>query len=181
LFKVTEQIEKIRDRRGIKGNLASKRQISSYQKYLIWRELVPVSPMARPEIAQTSVSAMWRERDMNIALHAVRCKSCGAQQYPPQRVCVKCHAKDNFEEVRISDKKATLFSFTHDNLALSTDPPTTVTSVDLEGGGRAAFDMTDRDPEEVKVGMPLEFAFRRLYYDRGINNYWWKVRPVRGG
>jgi uncharacterized OB-fold protein len=92
-----------------------------------------------------------------------------------------CHAKDNYEPARISDKKATIFTFTHDNLALSSDPPSTVAYIDIEGGGRANFDMTDRDPEEVKVGMPVEFTFRRLYYDRGINNYWWKIRPIRGG
>ena len=181
LLKVTDQIEKIRNRKGIKGNLASKKEISSYGKYLIWRELVPLTAMARPEIAQTSISAVWRERDQNIALHGSKCKSCGAQLYPIQRVCVKCQSTDNYDEVRLSDKKCTLFSYTHDNLALSTDPPTTVTFVDIDGGGRAAFDMTDRVADDVKVGMPLEFTFRRLYYDRGFNNYWWKVRPVRGG
>lgn len=182
LLKVTEQIEKIKEGRlGIKGHLASKRQIPSYQKYLIWRELVPVSPAARPEILPTSVSAMYRERQMNIALYGGKCKVCGSQTYPLQRVCVMCRAKDNFEPIRLSDKKATIFTFTNDYLALSADPPATVTYVDIEGGGRADFDMTDRVPEEVKVGMPVEFTFRKLYYDRGVNNYWWKVRPIRGG
>ncbi len=182
LLKVTEQIEKIKKGRlGIKGHLASKKQIPSYEKYLIWRELVPISPAARPETMPTSVSAMYRERQMNISLYGGKCKVCGAQTYPAQRVCVMCHAKDNFEPVRICDKKATIFTFTNDYLALSADPPATVTYVDIEGGGRADFDMTDRVPDEVTVGMSVEFTFRRLYYDRGVNNYWWKVRPVRGG
>jgi hypothetical protein len=26
----------------------------------------------------------------------------------------------------------------------------------------------------------VEMVFRKLYYDRGIHNYHWKARPVRG-
>ena len=44
LLRVTDEIEKVRDRRGIKGYLASSRQMPSYQKYLAWRELVPLTP-----------------------------------------------------------------------------------------------------------------------------------------
>ena len=40
-------------------------------------------------------------------------------------------------------------------------------------------DMTDRDPDMIKVGLPLEMTLRRLYYVGGIYNYWWKCQPVR--
>ena len=88
LLKVTDEITKLGKRRGIKGSLASKRQISGYDRYLIWRELVPQFPMARPEISPTSASAMWREAKQNISLCGSKCKVCGSQFYPPQRVCV---------------------------------------------------------------------------------------------
>jgi uncharacterized OB-fold protein len=39
--------------------------------------------------------------------------------------------------------------------------------------------MTDRDPSALKVGMRVEMTFRKLYTDRGIHNYYWKVRPIR--
>jgi 3-hydroxy-3-methylglutaryl CoA synthase len=181
LLKVTDEITKVGARRGVKGYLSSKRQIPGYDRYLIWRDLTPQAPQPRPEISPTSASAMWREAKQNLSLYGSKCKVCGSQFYPPQRICVKCHSKDEYDFVRISDKKATVFSFTNDFLALSLDPPTTVCYVDIDGGGRYNFDMTDRDPNEVKVGMPVEFTFRRLYYDRGISNYWWKIRPMRGG
>lgn len=181
LLKVTDEITKLGQRRGVKVNVASKKQISGYDKYLTWRELVPQFPMSRPEQQPTSVSAMWRERQINLSLYGSKCQVCGSQFYPPQRVCVKCHSKDKYDFVRVSDKGGKVASFTNDFLALCPDPPATVVYVDIEGGGRFNFDMTDRDPDEVKVGMPVEFTFRRLYYDRGINNYWWKARPVRGG
>jgi 3-hydroxy-3-methylglutaryl CoA synthase len=179
LLTVTDNIAKMKNRRGIKDNLASKKNLSSYQKYLTWRGLVPIQPAARPDREPTSVVGVWRERAQNIALYGSKCKSCGTQQYPIQRVCVKCHKKDDYELVRLSDKKATIFTFTADNLAASVDPPALVGVVNFEGGGRAAFDMTDRDPAEVKVGMPVEFTFRKLYFERGIHNYYWKIRPLR--
>ena len=72
-----------------------------------------------------------------------------------------------------------MFSFTHDNLAFCLDPPSSVVLVDFEGGGRAFFDLTDRDPEAVKIGTEVEMAFRKVHFDRGLTTYFWKARPVR--
>jgi len=36
-----------------------------------------------------------------------------------------------------------------------------------------------RDPNQVEVGMPVEMAFKKLYFDRGVHNYFWKARPFR--
>jgi len=179
LLRVTENIRKMAERRGIRGYLASHKPIPSYQKYLLWRGLVPVIPASRPDREATSVTAVWREQRQNLALYGSRCQRCGAQQFPIQRVCVKCHAKDEYELVRLVDKKVDIFTFTQDNLAAAVDSPVIVTVVEFEGGGRAAFDMTDRDPQEVQVGMQVEFTFRKLYTERGIHNYFWKTRPVR--
>ena len=54
-----------------------------------------------------------------------------------------------------------------------------VALVEFEGGGRAFFDLTDRDPADIKVGMEVEMTFRKVYFDRGISNYFWKARPIR--
>ena len=179
LLKVTENIEKIRNRSGIKGQLASKKDLPSYQKYLNFRGLVPKAPAARPDRNPAAAVAMWRHAKDHLALYGSKCTACGTQQYPPQRVCVKCHTKDQRERVRLSDKKLSIFTYTQDNLADCIDPPAVVGVIEFEGGGRAAFDMTDRDPSEVKVGMNVEFTFRKLYFNRGIHNYFWKIRPVR--
>jgi uncharacterized OB-fold protein len=92
---------------------------------------------------------------------------------------VICQAKDEFEDLRFADKKARIFNFTHDNIATTPDPPATNLIIDFEGGGRGMFDMTDRDPDTVEVGMPVEMTFRKLFFDRGIHNYYWKARPIR--
>jgi uncharacterized OB-fold protein len=91
---------------------------------------------------------------------------------------VGCHVKDEFDLVRLSDKKATIFTFTNDNLAPSPNPPASVAMVEFDGGGRWTFDVTDRDPDALKVDMPVEFTFRKLYTSHGITDYWWKAKPV---
>jgi uncharacterized OB-fold protein len=39
--------------------------------------------------------------------------------------------------------------------------------------------MTDRDPDECKVGMSVEMTFRKMFFTKGIHNYYWKCKPVR--
>ncbi|MDY7034280.1 MAG: 3-oxoacyl-[acyl-carrier-protein] synthase III C-terminal domain-containing protein [Thermodesulfobacteriota bacterium] len=179
LLKATENINKMKNGAGIQKQLASKKEIPSYQKYLNFRGLVPKAPAARPSRNPVAAVAMWRHAQDNLALYGSKCTACGTQQYPPQRVCVKCHARDQREKVKLPDQKLNVFTYTQDNLADCIDPPAVVGVVEFEGGGRAAFDMTDRDPSEVKVGMNVEFTFRKLFFDRGIHNYYWKIRPVR--
>jgi len=114
-------------------------------------------------------------------LYAGKCKVCGTIQYPPQRICTRCRAKDSSEPVRLSDRRAKIFTYTLDNLAQipAFDLPMVDSIIDFEGGGRGCFQMTDRDPREVKVGMNVEMTFRKLHTAGEMNNYFWKCTPVR--
>jgi len=179
VLQVTEQIEKIRDRRGMKGHLASKKVVDDYKQYLIWRGLLPIE-LRKETVSFLSAPAAWRERDANIRLQGVKCKACGTVQYPPQRVCTKCHAKDQFEPYRLSDKKANIFTFAMDYITFPLlDQPIVTTTIDFEGGGRMQCYMTDREPEQVRCGLPVEMSFRKLPMKDGIHNYFWKSIPVR--
>jgi hydroxymethylglutaryl-CoA synthase len=184
ILQVTEQITKISQRRGIKGHLEAKRMLPSYQKYLQFRNLVEMETPSLPEPISPSPVVMWRERKKNLALYGVKCKQCGTVQYPPQRVCINCQAKDEFEDYRFSDKRGTVFTFGANYfLSRYPDPPEIYSWIDVDDGGRVLLIMTDRDPAEVKIDMPVEFTFRRLYkgraMGRGISNYFWKCKPVR--
>jgi hydroxymethylglutaryl-CoA synthase len=167
--------------RGVARHVASRRDLRNYEQYLRWRELVPIQPAARPPIEDRmpSPAAQWREVPWEMRLTGTLCTHCGTPQYPPQRVCVNCHAKDETEPYRFTDVPAKVFSFSHDYVMESGDSPVTVTFVDFEGGGRIMCDMTDREVEAIGVGMPVEMTFRRLYYVNGVYNYWWKCQPVR--
>ncbi len=181
LFKTTDRIRTCRASRGMRGHINSKALMHNYEQYLRWRELLELQPPARPplEIRTPSPAAQWREVPWELRLTGTKCRVCGTPQYPPQRVCVTCQSKDQMEPYRFTDVPAKVFSFSHDYVMQTIDPPVTVAFVDFEGGGRLMCDMTDRDPAAVVVGMPVEMTFRRLYYVNGIYNYWWKCRPVR--
>ena len=182
-FKVTEKINKLADRRGVKKNLASKKELSSYEKYLAFRNLAPMDlGMRAEESARSPMSTIFRERRTILSLCGSKCKRCATPQYPAQRVCVNpdCGAVDEMENYRFSDKKGVLFTYTGDNLAASIDPPAIYGFVDFEDGGRFWFDLTDCDLDSVKVGMPVEMTFRRRYVDEacGVYGYFWKATPI---
>lgn len=176
-LQVTEALEKTKgNHRGIGGYLGLKCLIPDYTTYLKWRKLLPKGMVIDKLYFWTYPSApsIHRERNRIYPLHGSKCKSCGTVQYPPQRVCAKCHTKDNFEEVRLSDKKATLHSF-------SREPATgqLIGLVNFEGGGRIWCNIADTTYEEIKIGMPVEMCFREVLYDLGIHDYFWKAVPVR--
>ena len=181
VLEVTEGINKLGERRGIRKHLEPKRMVKNYETYLRWRDLLTLEPARRPERPPMSISELRRERRQLLALCGQRCTSCGTPQYEirPGRICVVCQAKDQFEPYSFADKKGRVFTFTQDMLQSSNDPPNTVVVVDFEGGGRSMFDLTDRDPDEVEVDMTVEMTFRKLYFNRGVHNYFWKARPVR--
>ena len=178
ILRVTEEIENIRDRRGIKGHLASKATLPNYEKYLRFRQVMPIEAQARPP-RTASPPVAWREREQLISFHGSKCKRCGKTFHPMQRVCIYCGAKDEYEGVRLSDKQGTLYTYCIDNLALNEDPPQVSSKVHLDGEIGVYCVMTDRDPEEVKPDMPVEMTFRKMHDAGGMHTYYWKCRPLR--
>lgn len=182
-FKVTEEIEKVRDREQLKKCLAFKKELTSYEKYLAFRGIIPVEVGSGGEVAPTQLPLTWRERKVILALYGSKCKHCGTPQYPPQRICVNpdCGAVDEMEDYCFSDKRGVVFSYTADHVASSIDPPLLYGMIDFDGGGRFVFELTDCERDSLKVGMPVEMSLRRKYLDelRGIHGYFWKAIPIR--
>ncbi len=181
VLKVTEQIEKIRNKYGVKAHLEAKKMIPDYATYLVWRGLLnPEHEKVYYSHYQenTAAPALYREGNRITRFHGGKCKDCGAVHFPPQRLCPKCRAQDQYEEVRLVDKKATVYTFSIDYASV-VDKPSVLPIVDFAGGGRAELYMTDREVNEVKVGMDVVMTFRLLFTDEGIHHYYWKAMPVR--
>lgn len=185
-FEVTEAVGKLGERRGFARHLQSKNMMNNYNDYLRWRDIVPLDQARRPNRGHISVAANWRQRKDLLGLWGIKCRRCNTPQYDnggitttPIRVCAVCGAVDDFDDYDFSRKRATVFSYTQDLLAPAADPPSSVVLIDFDDGGRMLFDLTDRNPEEVKVGMRVEMTFRKVFVDRGLNNYYWKARPIR--
>jgi hydroxymethylglutaryl-CoA synthase len=177
---VTDKIaKKVEGRRGMKAHLASKKMVDDYRIYLQWRELLTFEATPTPPGGHISAAALYRDRSQIYPLHGLKCKSCGEIHFPPQRVCPKCKAKDQFEEWRLSDRKGKLFTFAADYLCQRREAPRVTAIIDFEGGGRMATMMTDRVLEEIQIGMPVEMSFRKLVTQDGFHNYFWKSIPLR--
>jgi 3-hydroxy-3-methylglutaryl CoA synthase len=187
IFKVTEKVKDLVPRGGMKQHLASRQVIDEYRTYLYYRGILPGIESIYPvPYGHTSAPALFREVDKNLRFHGGRCDNCGTVQYPPQRTCVKCRTKDQFQPVRFSDKKGKVFTFSLDNVSSTIDSPAVIAVIDFDSGGRMECFMTDHMVKEVKmnvddmkIGMDVEMTFRKLFEREEIINYFWKARPVR--
>ena len=106
-----------------------------------------------------------------------RCKGCEQIHFPRQRVCYKCFKKDDWEPVRLSDKTGTLLSYTFDYFFPASEPPTIMTMTEVEGC-RVQVQLANARPEDVRLDMPVEYAFRIIHRAGGKPNYFWKASPL---
>jgi hydroxymethylglutaryl-CoA synthase len=185
LFRATDKLAAARAaHRGVSGWLAARRDLGSYERYAVYRRMLPLEVGIRGEAnPPTAHTVMYRDRKAVLGLVGAKCTTCGTPQYPPQRICVnpECGAVDKMEPYAFATRTGKVFTYTGDNLAFSLDPPAVYGLVDMEGGGRLQLDFTDCNLKEMKVGMTVEPTFRRKYLDdqRAVAGYFWKIRPVR--
>jgi hydroxymethylglutaryl-CoA synthase len=161
------------------GRMIESKGDVSYARYLKWREILPTEPPRRPDPERPAAPPMLRAEKWKYGLVGSRCTACGTPQLPPQRVCVKCRARDKMEPYEFADRPGRIATYAFDRLAYSLNPPVINVVVDFVGGGRFLCEMTDCEPERVGIGDEVEMTFRRLFTADGIHNYFWKARPKR--
>ena len=177
-LRVTDAIKGLSDRRGIRWHLERRAELGDYDKFLRFRHL-EASEHDRRAGGGVSATIHYRDRNEDISFHGQRCRRCGQEQFPFQRVCFSCYARDDFDEVRLADRTGKVLSHTFDFFAGSPDPPLIVTMIEAEGGARIYLQMTDASPREAKLDLPVEFTFRKIHEFGGTPNYFWKCTPVR--
>jgi 3-hydroxy-3-methylglutaryl CoA synthase len=174
-FAVTPHLEKLEPRRGVAWHLGRRRAVASYDKYLKARSLDSKEYVAGRDPG-LSATIHYREREEDVAMKGQRCKRCGGLQFPIQRVCERCFAKDDFELVRLAERIGKVVTYTFDFFFPTPDPPTIVTITDVDGA-RIHLQLVDLAPEDVKIGLPVELVFRRIHQVGGRPNYYWKGVP----
>jgi len=185
LFEVTENITRLAERNGVAGSLANKKTTGNYLKWLKFRDLLQTEMGIRAEApTQTAATVLWRKNKMILGLVGGKCNACGTPQFPKMDICVNpdCGAFHSQEDYEFADVPATVKTFTADMLSVSVDPPAIYGMVQFEGGGRLMADFTDCELDDLKVGLPVQMAFKRKGVDkeRGFVNYFWKAVPMPG-
>jgi len=181
-IRVVSQIDQIGGRKGVDGYLKSRLTLDTYQKYVMFRGLTSLPPEARLRVFEYSGATItWRLRNSILRLNGSRCNKCDSTVFPVQRICYVCQRRDDYIEVPLADHRGKIFTFSLDNLAGGVNPPVVKGVVESsEGQTRIDCLMTDCDPKEIKVDLPVEMTFRRMHDGADMYNYYWKARPVRG-
>ncbi len=181
LFQATDKIGQVKPKWGIKKGLAAKMMVPGMDVY---NANLGIAAAGTERGGGAAASEIARERDYIYRMHGVKCKNCGTIQFPPQRVCTNCHQKDNFDSIRMSDKRAKIFLFVIKPDVPAYQRPGIDTMVDFVGGGRAIFGMADianqaKWESKDLIDKEVEMVFRRLGGGGQIHNYFWRCRPPR--
>ena len=184
-FRVTDGIDQLAPRQGVRGSLENRKTIDNYMKFLKFRNLIDPEMGIRAEApTQTAMTTLWRKRKMLTGLVGGICRDCGTPQYPRMDICVNpaCGRVNSQDDYAFADRPAKIMTFTGDLLAVSVDPPAIYGMIQFEEGGRFMADFTDCELNDLKVGMPVRLSFRRKITDdeRGFSGYFWKAVPQPG-
>ncbi|MPZ93426.1 MAG: hypothetical protein GEU96_00660 [Propionibacteriales bacterium] len=105
-----------------------------------------------------------------------RCRSCGRFWFPPSNHCQHCWSED-FAWEPVSGR-GELYTFTVYRRAyapeLAEQLPYVVGVVELEQGPRLITNIVDREPGDVRVGMPVEVVF--LDFPAGVTLHAFRPR-----
>ena len=93
----------------------------------------------------------------------------------------KCKALDSQDPEPFAERRATVMSYTADQLTYCPDPPAYYGMIEFDGGGRMMADFTDVDDGTIDVGTPMRMVFRIKDVDaaRGFVRYFWKAAPIQ--
>lgn len=172
LLRVTDELRK--RSRSFSDHLSEKRLYPSYQIYKKMRTYYAENEEG-PELSNVFLA---KEEKQNVRLYGTHCLRCGTRQYPIARVCIACQNHDSLQEVPL-EHTGHVFTFTRDHLYNAPDVPTIMSVVDVKEGGRLYLQMTDVDPEDVRIGDEVVLTLRRRKEGPTMHHYYWKCRPVR--
>ena len=120
-------------------------------------------PDPRPVPEPDEVTAFFWDAAREGRLEIQRCESCEQYQYPPDVACVHCQSTE-LTPAQVSGR-GSLYSYTRVDRAFHAgfagQLPYVIGLVELEEqpGLKLLTNIVGADPEDLKVGMPLEVTF----------------------
>jgi len=131
-----------------------------------------------------AIPRFWREIPSRYNLIGSKCGNCGTLDFPPRVVCPRCGRRSvgKMERMKLGGRgKVVSYSIIHDApRAFDMMKPYVLAIVEMDEGVRLTSTIIDCDPGEVKIGMPVESAFRKLGEEgeAGVIHYGYKFRPA---
>ena len=127
-----------------------------------------------------SIPTYWRTSHQRLALTGEICPTCEAKLFPPRDICPHCNgpAKTRFDFCG----RGTVYSYSLVNSAprgFAHCAPYVVALIALDEGPLITAQLTETDPEDVCIGMPVEMVTRKMREesDQGLIEYGYKFRP----
>jgi uncharacterized OB-fold protein len=127
-----------------------------------------------------SIARNWRTRQQRYSLLGEVCTTCHKKIFPPRDVCPHCATPAQLPYTL--SPRGEVFSYS--TMYSAPDGfeeylPYTVALVQLEEGPMLTSQLTDVDPDEVHIGMPVEMVTRKISEDgeAGQILYGYKFRP----
>ncbi len=120
-----------------------------------------------------------RLRSAYYRLEGRRCTACDLIHFPPRDRCEQCR-EACLEPYRLSGH-GTVYSYSEVAQApYGFTAPYVVAMIELEEGMKITAQLTDVEPKDVAIGMPVEMVTRRLQEkgERGYIVYGYKFRPT---
>ncbi|MFQ5986956.1 MAG: OB-fold domain-containing protein [Thermoplasmata archaeon] len=168
-------------------SLRAGRSYLDYSTYARYREFQAGRDPAA-EVSQgayVSLPTYLESAEARYRLVASRCTACNRVDFPPRLVCLDCGGHDLAQEV-LSGKGEV---YARTIIAPGSSPTEfqeqqdligsyAVGLVQLQEGPRVISQLTDGDPTEVAIGMPVEAVLRRIYRQEGVVRYGYKFRPM---
>jgi len=125
----------------------------------------------------------WRLIPARYNLIGTECRTCHQKFFPPRNICPDCRRKGRIEKFKFSGE-GEVFSSTvirAPPVGFEYQKPYCVAIIKLKEGPMCTAQISDCDPETVKIGDKVELVFRKVIADdeSGIIRYGYKFRPKR--
>ena len=128
------------------------------------------------------VAFHWRRYRERYRLLGTKCDNCGKIFFPLRTICPNCRREGRPQSLSFSGKgKVYAFTIIHvPPEGFESFIPYAVGLIQLDEGPKVTSQIVDCNPEDIYIGMPVEFCFRKLREqgNEGIICYGFKFRPL---
>ncbi len=129
-----------------------------------------------------AVPRFWREIPNRYNLVGARCGNCNKVLFPPRYICPYCRRMGKLEPYRLK-RRGKVLSYTVVHIAANgfeDQAPYLLAIIELEDGPRLTAQITDCNPDEIKIGDEVEMIFRRMGEESqdGVIYYGFKARRI---